>query len=97
MKFTNTDMMDLLKHMGQLPEDSNLDEALKEYIEPTPRLCKDVRDLVMNFHEPSTCCELDRFIVELEQLFQGRCQNILSMQWIGWWDDSWKTPSMFDY
>ena len=49
-------------------------------------LPRDVRDLIMSFHQPNEYCELEEYLREFNNLVAGRPRTILSMLWMGWWD-----------
>ena len=47
----------------------------------------DVRNLIMQFHEPDEYCEFEKHIGEFKDLVAGRPRTIKAMLWLGWWDD----------
>ena len=55
-------------------------------------LPKDLRNLVMQYHQPDEYCELEKHLGEFKNLVAGRPLTIRSMLWLGWWDDMIHPP-----
>ena len=45
-----------------------------------------IQDLIMEYHEPNKFCEMEEFIVELQELIAKKPRTEFSMLWYGYWD-----------
>ena len=72
MMFTQTDLLDMLTEVGQLPEGADIAEAIADFKYPSV-LCPDVRAVISSFelapHEDY--CDLDQFVRSLKLVSTG--------------------------